>query len=267
MFELNDRIAFVTGGARGIGREIVLTLARQGAAVVAADLNTEGLEETVAIGSKEGLRVFRTKLDVTSPEDWAAAMAYVGSEFKKLDILVNNAGMMKSNHFFDTTVEEYRKTMQVNAESMFIGVKAAYSLLIEGGKTSPAGSSVVNMSSVNGQVAGSMNVPYCTSKAAVLMMTKALAVDLGQAGTKIRVNSVHPGAVDTTMLRIGCQAYIDSGALPNMAAVDKWVEAATPLGRLAKVDDIAGVVAFLASDASKYMTGSEVTVDGGYSII
>ena len=267
MFELNGRIAFVTGGARGIGREIVLTLARQGATVVAADLNVEGLDETVAIGSREGLRVFRTKLDVTSPEDWAAAMAYVGNEFKKLDILVNNAGMMKSNHFVNTTLEDYRRIMQVNAESMFIGIKAAYSLLIEGGKTSPAGSSVINMSSVNASVAGPMSVPYCTSKAAVCMMTKALAVDFGHAKTRIRINSVHPGAVDTTMFRGAGQAYVDNGMLPNATAIDQIVETITPLGRLAKVDDIAGVVAFLASDASKYMTGSEVTADGGYSIV
>lgn len=267
MFDLSGRVALVTGGARGIGRECVMTLARQGATVIAADVNTEGLDQTSAMGRQAGLSVLSRTLDVTSPDDWASAIAFIESEFKKLDILVNNAGMMSSRSFFDTSLEDFRTTMKVNVESMFIGIKAAYPLLLEGAKANPAGASIINLSSVFGQIAGPFNVAYCASKAAVLMLTKAVAVDLGQAGTRIRVNSIHPGAVDTAMIRIGLQALVDNGALPDLTAASKMVDAAVPLGRMAKVDDIAGVVAFLASDASRYMTGSEVTVDGGYSII
>jgi len=99
------------------------------------------------------------------------------------------------------------------------------------------------------------------------MFSKALAVDLARAKTNIRVNSVLPGAIDTSMLKVGCQAYVDAGVLPDLKAVNEMVKQVTPMGRVGQVDDVAGVVAFLASDAAKFMTGSDVTVDGGYSMV
>lgn len=263
----DGRIALVTGGARGIGREIVVTLARQGATVVAADVLLPELEDLASFARDRKHAIFCKPLDVTSPEQWNRLARYIDREFGKLDVLVNNAGMMRARHFFDTTIEDFQTTMRVNVESMFLGAKTLVPLLIKAGRVNPAGAAIINMCSVNGEIGGHSNVPYCASKGAVRMLTKALAVDLAQAKTNIRVNSVLPGAIDTSMLAVGCQAHVDAGALPSLEAVKDMVKQVTPMGRVGKVDDVAGVVAFLASDAAKFMTGSDVTVDGGYSIV
>ncbi len=264
---LDGRTALVTGGARGIGREIVITLARQGAAVVAADILLKELEDLSSFARDRKLNVFCKPMDATSPEQWSQVARYIEREFQKLDILVNNAGMMRSRPFFDTTLDDFQTTMRVNVESMFLGAKALVPLLTRAGQANPAGASIINMCSVNGEIGGHWNVPYCASKGAVRMFSKALAVDLAHAKTNIRVNSVLPGAIDTSMLEVGCQAYVDAGVLPDLKAVNDRVKQVTPMGRVGKVDDVAGVVAFLASDAAKFMTGSDVTVDGGYSMV
>ena len=267
MFSLDSRFAFVSGGARGIGRETAETLARQGASVIVGDILEKELDALAADSQKSGLRIRTVRLDVTATEDWARAAKGVEREFGRLDILVNNAGIMDSRSFFDIEIEDFRRSMRVNVESMFLGVKAMLPLLKAGGAANPAGASIINLSSVYAEIAGPWNVAYCASKGAVRMFTKALAVDLAQAGTNIRANSIRPGAVDTTMIKNGMQAFVTAGMLPDMEAVTKMVDTATPMGRMGRVDDIAGVIAFLASDAARFMTGSEVTVDGGYSII
>jgi 3alpha(or 20beta)-hydroxysteroid dehydrogenase len=267
MLSLNHRIALVSGSARGIGRETARTLARQGATVFAADILEEELDDLAARSREENLPIRCVRLDVTSPEDWARVADQVGGAFERLDILVNNAGMMDSRHFFDTEIEDFRRTMRVNMEGMFIGVKAMLPLLRRGGQANPAGASVINMCSTYGEIAGPWNVAYCTSKGAVRMFTKALAVDLAQAKTNIRVNAIQPGAINTTMLKGSVGVFIEAGVLANVQALDKMLETMTPLGRMGQPDDIAGVVAFLASDAAKFMTGAVLTADGGFSII
>jgi 3alpha(or 20beta)-hydroxysteroid dehydrogenase len=267
MFSLKDRVAFVSGAGRGIGRETVIALARQGATVFAADILDKELDQLRELGRRENLPIRSIRLDVTSPQDWGGAAEQIGAAFQRLDILVNNAGMMDSRSFFDTELEDFRKTMRVNMESMFIGAKAMLALLRRGGEANPAGASVINICSTYGEVAGPWNVAYCTSKGAVRMFTKALAVDLAQAKTNIRVNAIQPGAINTAMLKGSVGAFIEAGVLPNVEALDKMLESMTPLGRMGQPDDIAGVVAFLASDAAKFMTGAVVTADGGFTII
>jgi 3alpha(or 20beta)-hydroxysteroid dehydrogenase len=267
MFSLKDRIALVSGSARGIGRETARTLARQGATVFAADILEEELNDLAARSREENLPIRCVRLDVTSPEDWARVADQVGGAFERLDILVNNAGMMDSRHFFDTELEDFRKTMRVNMEGMFIGAKAMLPLLRRGGQANPAGASVINICSTYGEIAGPWNVAYCTSKGAVRMFTKALAVDLAQAKTNIRVNAIQPGAINTTMLKGSVGVFIEAGVLANIQALDQMLETMTPLGRMGQPDDIAGVVAFLASDAAKFMTGAVLTADGGFSIV
>ena len=267
MFSLKDRVAFVSGAARGIGRETVLALARQGAAVFAADILDKELEQLGEFGRKENLPIHTLRMDVTSPQDWGAAAEQIGAAFQRLDIMVNNAGMMDSRSFFDTELEDFRKTMRVNMESMFIGAKAMLPLLRRGGEAHRAGASVINICSTYGEVAGPWNVAYCTSKGAVRMFTKALAVDLAQAKTNIRVNAIQPGAINTTMLKGSVGAFIEAGVLPNVEALDQMLESMTPMGRMGQPDDIAGVVVFLASDAAKFMTGAVLTADGGFTII
>jgi 3alpha(or 20beta)-hydroxysteroid dehydrogenase len=267
MFSLKDRVAFVSGGARGIGCETVRTLARQGATVFAADILEKELDDLAARSREENLPIRCLRLDVTSPDDWARAADQVGGAFQRLDILVNNAGIMDSRSFFDTELEDFRKTMRVNMESMFMGTKAMLPLLRRGGEANPAGASVINICSTYGEIAGPWNVAYCSSKGAVRMFTKALAVDLAQAKTNIRVNAIQPGAINTTMLKSSVGAFIEAGVLANVEALDRMLETMTPLGRMGQPDDIAGVVAFLASDAAKFMTGSVLTADGGFSVI
>ena len=264
---LTGRTALVTGGARGIGREIVLTLVRQGAIVIAADILLKELEELASFARDQKLTILCKAMDATSPEQWNDMAGHIERQFQKLDILVNNAGMMRPRHFFDTTIEDFRITMRVNVESMFLGAKTLVPLLTKAGQVNPAGAAIVNMCSVNGKIGGHSNVPYCASKGAVRMFTKALAVDLAQAKTNIRVNSVLPGAIDTSMLVVGSQAHVAAGLLPSLEAVKDMVKQVTPMGRVGRVDDVAEVVAFLASDAAKFMTGSDVTVDGGYSMV
>jgi 3alpha(or 20beta)-hydroxysteroid dehydrogenase len=267
MFSLKGRVALVSGSARGIGRETVRTLARQGATVFAADILQAELDDLAAQSRAENLPIRCVRLDVTSPEDWATVAQQIGSAFERLDILVNNAGMMDSRSFFDTELEDFRRTMRVNMESMFIGAKAMLPLLRRGGEANTAGASIVNICSTYGEIAGPWNVAYCSSKGAVRMFTKALAVDLAQAKTNIRVNAIQPGAIDTKMLEGSVTAFIEAGVLANVEALDKMLETMTPLGRMGQPDDIAGVIAFLASDASKFMTGAVLTADGGFSII
>jgi 3alpha(or 20beta)-hydroxysteroid dehydrogenase len=267
MFSLMDRVALVSGSARGIGRETACTLARLGATVFAADILGKELDDLAERSRGENLPIRCVRLDVTSPQDWARVAEQVGGAFERLDILVNNAGMMDSRSFFDTELEDFRKTMRVNVEGMFIGAKAMLPLLRRGGQANPAGASVINISSTYGEIAGPWNVAYCASKGAVRMFTKALAVDLAQAKTNIRVNAIQPGAINTTMLKNSVGVFIEAGVLANVEALDKMLETMTPLGRMGQPDDIAGVVAFLASDAAKFMTGAVLTADGGFSII
>jgi 3alpha(or 20beta)-hydroxysteroid dehydrogenase len=267
MFNLRGRVALVSGSARGIGRETARTLARQGATVFAADILEKELDDLAQQSRRENLPIHCVRLDVTSPQDWAGAADQVRGAFERLDILVNNAGMMDSRSFFDTELEDFRKTMRVNVEGMFIGAKAMLPLLRRGGAANAAGASMINISSTYGEIAGPWNVAYCASKGAVRMFTKALAVDLAQAKTNIRVNAIQPGAINTTMLENSLGAFIEGGMLPNVQALDKMLETMTPLGRIGQPDDIAGVAAFLASDAAKFMTGAVLTADGGFSII
>jgi NAD(P)-dependent dehydrogenase (short-subunit alcohol dehydrogenase family) len=267
MFSLTGRVALVSGGARGIGRETARTLASLGATVFAADILEKEIDELAARSREENLPIRCVRLDVTSPEDWGRAANEVEAGFGRLDILVNNAAIMDSRSFFDTELEDFRRTMRVNVESMFIGCKAMLPLLRRGGQANPAGASVINMCSLYGEISGPWAVAYSASKGAVRMFTKALAVDLAQAKTNIRVNTIQPGAIETTMLKNSLGVFIQSGVLANVEALDKMLETTTPLGRVGQPDDIAGVVAFLASDAAKFMTGAVITADGGFSII
>jgi NAD(P)-dependent dehydrogenase (short-subunit alcohol dehydrogenase family) len=267
MTDLAGRTALVTGGARGMGRDVALTLARRGASVIAVDILTEQLAELSAISGTQDLSIITNRMDVTSVDDWAAMADLVKKKFNKLDILVNTAGITESKSFFDTTLDDFRKMIRVNLESMFIGAKAMFDLLKRAGQENPAGASMINFSSVYGQIAGPWSSAYCASKGGVRLLTKALAVDFAQAKANIRVNSIHPGAIDTPMLRKSEQFLIEQGVVPDTAAFDAMVNATTPMGRMGKVDDISGVVAFLASDDAKFMTGSEITVDGGSSVI
>lgn len=262
MTRLSGKVVLITGAASGIGLAAARALAAGGGAVIATDINAAALEENYS-ASDGAIRTLAQ--DVTSADDWARVVADVRSREGRLDALVNNAGVMLTKGFADTSLAEFRQVMTINVESIWLGCQAALPLLSETAGTSAHGGSIVNISSIYGQIAGPMHAAYCASKGAVRLLTKSLAVEL--APKKIRVNSIHPGPVATPLGLGGLEDVVRSGRLPDLETAKAAVAQKFPLGRWAVADDIAGSIVFLASDDARFMTGSEMTIDGGFSTI
>lgn len=236
---LAAKIALVTGGAQGIGEAIARKLAEHGAEVIVGDIQT-GKGEAVAraIGG-----TFH-RLDVTDPACWEAVVAKIGG----FDILVNNAGDGCGGPIETTPVEAHRKVVDLNLNGVWLGVRACVPAMAARG-----GGSIVNISSIDGLAGIAQLSSYVATKFAVTGMTRALALELGERG--IRVNSVHPGMVDTTHDR-GMPAEA-------MARIQRAVER-QPIKRMARAEEVANAVLFFASDESSYCTGSQLLVDGGH---
>ena len=251
---LEGRVALVTGGGSGIGAATCRALAKEGAAVAVTDLSPEAaLSVADAIRAAGGsARPFAH--DVTSPEDWERVVGEVEAAFGRLDILVNNAGITTmGNELMSHSLENWRKTLAVNLDGVFYGHRYAGPLILKGGR----GGSVINISSIMGKIAAPGAAAYCASKGAVLMLTKAAALEWAPLG--IRVNSVHPGYVETPLVQNILRQVEDGNAVRDTLVMQH------PLGRLAEPAEIANAVVFLASDESSFMTGSEMLVDGGYT--
>ncbi len=247
---LAGRRAIVTGAASGIGRATAELLAAEGASVVLADVNGEAGEAVAGgIRAAGGTAVF-VRCDVTASADCAKAVDTAVREFGGLDALCNNAGIIRRADVVETTEEEWARVMAVNVTSVFLMSKHAIPVMAAGG-----GGAIVNTGSGWGLKGGNKAVSYCASKGAVVNMTRAMAIDHGPQ--KIRVNAICPGDVDTPMLR--------SEALQlGQPEADFLSEAANrPLRRFGRPEEIAQVVAFLASDESSYISGTAVVVDGG----
>jgi NAD(P)-dependent dehydrogenase (short-subunit alcohol dehydrogenase family) len=237
------KIALITGGARNMGLSHGRLLAQHGARVILADVTDEIGERETAKLRGEGLDVRYVHLDVTQPQDWQAAMRLAGESYGRLDILVNNAAILGKSALLDCTLEEWQAVISVNQTGVFLGIKSAAPLMRKGG-----GGSIINISSVAGNLGTEFNFAYAVSKQAVLMLTKASAVTLAPA---IRVNTIIPGGIDTDMLR----------ALP--AATREERLAAYPMGRAGRIEEVSLGVLYLASDESSFTTGGELRVDGG----
>jgi len=250
----------VTGAAKGIGRETAIQLAKAGVSVIATDLDPHVL---VDVGTMEGIRAL--KQDVTNVEDWNRVVADIADRDRRLDLLVNNAGIILNRRFLETTLEDFRRVQQINVESIWIGMQAAAGLMIDSAKTSAHGGSIINLSSLYGIQAGPFHAAYGASKGAVRLLTKCTAVEF--APLRIRVNSVHPGPCETDLGMSGLVEAVNVGRLPDLADAKDAVARNFPMGRWGRADDIAGVILFLASDSSRFMTGAELTVDGGYSLL
>lgn len=255
MSKLEGRVALVTGGARGLGAAAARALAGEGAKVVVSDIG-DGAETASSIGGAY------IKHDVTSEADWIAAIAFTQKTYGGLDILVNNAGIFWVRPIAMTTLEAFREMQQVNVEGVFLGLKHGIPAIAERAQKWEGGGSIVNISSVAGLVGSSNTLAYNASKGAVRLMTKGAAIECAELKLKVRVNSVHPGIIDTPMMD-GAINFISKAAGTDVAAEKARMAKRHPLGRVGKDTDVANAVLFLASDASSFMTGSELVVDGG----
>ncbi len=246
---MRGKVALVTGGASGIGRATAIRFSREGAAVVLVDIREEGRAVVDEIIRAGGRAIF-VRGDVTDAEDCNAAVESAVSEFGRLDVLFNNAGIIRRASVVDTTEEEWDRVMSVNVKSVFLLSKAAIPVMARTG-----GGAIVNTGSGWGLVGGRNASSYCASKAAVVNLTRAMALD--HASQNIRVNCVCPGDTDTPMLREEARQLGED--------VEAFLagSAHRPMGRMGRPEEIAQAVVFLASDASSYVTGTALIVDGG----
>lgn len=247
------KVALITGGASGIGAESARRLAREGAAVVVTDLNSDAGEALVGEIIGIGGQAHFIAHDVTSEADWERAIAGAVERFDRLDILLNNAGIAQTGLTLMThSLEDWRRTLSINLDGVFLGLRYGGPAIAESG-----GGSVINVSSIMGKVASPGAAAYCASKGGVLMLTKAAALEW--APLNIRVNSIHPGYIDTPLVSKVIRE-VDNGNELRELLISRHA-----LGRLGLPREIADAVVFLASDESSFMTGSELVVDGGYT--
>ena len=252
---VQDKVAIITGAGSGIGRAIAVLLAAEGANVIATDINQAAAQLTARQSVDSGGRATALLLDVTDEESWQAALDTVVTDFGQLDVLVNNAGIAPPKSIAECSLAEFRQVNDINLHGTFIGCKAAIAVMRKlSADDKPVIGSIINMSSMAGQLAISQFAAYCTSKAAVTNMCNALAVELGESGDQIRMNSVHPGPVKTemTLSYYGDDYYND---LSNFSFL--------PLKKYAEVKDVAYAVLYLASNESRLVTGSQMNVDSG----
>ena len=254
MKRVENKVALVTGSGLGLGRACAILLAREGASVMVTDVNEpEGRTTAEEIVEAGGEAMF-LRQDVASEADWDAVIAATLRRFGRLDILVNNAGVALGSSVETTTLEQWRALMAVNLDGVFMGTKCAIAAMKATG-----GGSIINLSSIEGLIGDPNLAAYNASKGGVRIFTKSAALHCAKAGYKIRVNSVHPGYIWTPMV----EKYL--AAQPDPEAAMALVASLHPVGHLGEPDDIAYGVLYLASNESKFVTGAELVIDGGYT--
>jgi len=262
---LKNKVALVTGAAKGIGASCALYLAKAGASVIVADIDDGGEQVAKHITSEGGNALFQ-HLDVSSEASWQKLAEWIMEHFNGLDILVNNAGIALIKPLEATSLEEWQQLTRVNVDGTFLGMKHCLPALRAQRTESGPSASVINLSSAAGIVGVPGAVGYSMSKAAVRHMTKSAAMEFAEMGYNIRVNSVHPGLIETPMADDIYKVWAESAAfgtndLEETRAIMRDMH---PLKRHGLPEDIAKGVVFLASEDSSYMTGSELVIDGGY---
>jgi 3(or 17)beta-hydroxysteroid dehydrogenase len=260
MNRLDGKVALISGAARGIGAETARLMVEAGARVVIGDvLDERGRDTAQAIGGG----ALYAPLDVTREEDWSAAVAAAVGRFGRLDILVNNAGIFLAKSLEDATLADWQRICAVNLTGVFLGTKLALPALRDSGRDSPHGSAIVNLSSTAGLVGSAGDPLYSMTKGGVALFTKSAALEFARKGYRIRVNSMHPGTVESDMgdqvlaMRARMLGTNDIGAA-RQQALERL-----PIGRMGVPNDIAKAIVFLASDDAGFMTGAGLVVDGG----
>jgi NAD(P)-dependent dehydrogenase (short-subunit alcohol dehydrogenase family) len=253
MGRVQGKVALVTGAGLGLGRATSLLLAKEDARLVVTDIDEKLAAQTAEAIAEAGGEALSLRHDVSNPDDWPVVMAAIEKKFGRLDVLVNNAGIAIAKTIEDTTLAEWRRTMAVNLDSVFLGCQAGIELMKKG-----AGGSIVNLSSIDGIIGEADLAAYCASKGGVRTLTKAVAVHCAEQKYGIRCNSIHPGYIWTPQT----ENYLrDLGRLEEERAK---ALSRHPIGFLGEPNDIAYMVLYLASDESKFVTGAEMVVDGGY---
>lgn len=240
---VTGKVALVTGGSRNQGLGHGRLLASEGARVILADIADEAGESAATALRREGLDVTYLHLDVAKLRDWQVALADVQERYGRLDVLVNNAAILGKSGLLECSLEEWQSVIAVNQTGIFLGIQHVAPIMRRQGS-----GSIINISSVIGNLGTEFNFAYSVSKAAVQMISKAAAVTLAP---EVRVNTIVPGGIDTDMLR----------ALPEETRKQRL--AAYPMGRAGKIEEVSYAVLFLASDEATFTTGAELKVDGG----
>ena len=256
MGRLDNKVAIITGSAEGIGEATAKLFSKEGAKVVVADINEKKGQQVANEIGRSGGDAFFFLLDVTKEEQWKSLMDRTTQKYGKLNVIVNNAGISRAKDIENTSLKDWNDIMNVNATGVFLGTKYAIETMKDNGELC----SIINRSSIDGQIAESGLFAYCASKGAVTILTKSAALCCGEKGYKIRVNSVHPGYIHTALTEEEARGY---GLEPEeyFAKVGKQ----HPLGCIGEPDDIAFIDVYLASDESKWTTGAEFVVDGGWT--
>ena len=263
MNRLDGKIALISGAARGIGAETARQMAKAGAKIVIGDILEDRARETVKEINASGGSATFTSLDVTSEASWRAALGVAKTQHGGLDILVNNAGMFLGKDFMDASMEEWSRLVAINMTGVFLGTRVCAPELAERGKASRHGSAIVNLASVAGIVGSQLDPLYSMTKGGVTLFTKSTALAFGRRGWRIRVNSIHPGVIETDM---GAQTFVTRARNQGTNDVEgarQLSRTMHPIGRLGVPEDIALGIVFLASDDAGFMTGSGMVVDGG----
>ncbi len=256
---VEGKITCITGAASGIGRSTAQLLAREGAVVVATDVQSDKGSTLVAAIERVGGRSIYLDHDVTQEDAWQSVVSAIRARYGRLDVLVNNAGIGLSGPVVDMSLSDWRRQIAVNLDGVFLGVKHALPLMREG-----TGGSIINVSSIAGIRPSANTAGYSATKGAVRMFTKAVALECAAARDGVRVNSIHPGIVETAIWDSLLGTTEDgSNSRPRGATIDALAARLIPMGRKGAPEEIAAGILWLASDDSSYVTGTELVIDGG----